>query len=132
MIFENLCINTKLENVFFLSFFNIFRIQIHPGNRGYFVCGNIAIPDGWFHVALVYHGPVTGQGITVHSDGNHWTKRSRDDSSSDLINSSGTVVIGNLFTEPTGSYGSVMVDELTFWDRQLTDSEVDALRNTVY
>ena len=43
--------------------------------------------------------------------------------------SNGQVFIGKLRMDETGDYSSVMVDELSFWNRQLSETEVEALRN---
>ena len=103
------------------------RFEVRVLDR-YFVRNAVSIPSGWFHLALVFHGPEDGEGITMHRNEDHWTSRSLQDSNG-FKNTSGTVIIGRLYSDRDSNYGNVMVDELTFWNRQLTEQEVDALRN---
>ena len=44
-------------------------------------------------------------------------------------NSSGTVAIGRRLTKSDSDYGSVTVDELMFWNRELSKEEAQMLRN---
>ena len=44
-------------------------------------------------------------------------------------NSSGVVIIGRLYEDKSRNYGSMSIDELTFWNRQLSEAEVAKLRN---
>ena len=65
--------------------------------KGYFAKDDISIPPGWFHFALVFHGPEHGQGITVYKTGTPATSTPlRGDNHIHTRNSSGTVVIGRL------------------------------------
>ena len=41
----------------------------------------------------------------------------------------GGVAIGRLYVDLDQQYSNVMADELTFWNRQLSKTEVEALRN---
>ena len=68
----------------------------------------------------------SGQGFTVHRKENQWTSRTLH-TTSGYKNTSGTVTIGRLYSDRDGYYGNVMADELTFWNRQLTDQEVGAV-----
>ena len=93
---------------------------------GYFHYNNVLSPTDWYHLALVFHDPNHGQGISIYHDGilikNDATKALRD-----RDESHGTVVIGKLNTNTDQDYGSVMVDELAFWDRQLLPEEIQAI-----
>ena len=82
--------------------------------------------NSWFHLVLVYHGPNNGQGITVHLNSNS-ISASVKGSSNPEQDSSGEVVIGKLRVDEARDYSTVMADELTFWNRQLSDAEVAAL-----
>ena len=41
--------------------------------------------------------------------------------------SSGTVIIGKRHKDRDEDYGSVMIDELTFWDGQILPEEIQAI-----
>ena len=93
---------------------------------GYFRRDGFVIPDGWFHVTWVFHGP--SQGFTVyHTDGEHSDKELMPHTG--YQNSSGTVAIGRRLTKSDKDYGSVTVDELMFWNRELSKEEAQMLRN---
>ena len=75
---------------------------------------------------MIFHGPNDGQGMSIYHDGSLF----RHDSSKmsrNLTESSGNVIIGKRFMDQEGDYGSVMVEELTFWDRELLLEEIQAL-----
>ena len=75
---------------------------------------------------MIFHGPNNGQGLSVYLDGSLY----RHDSSKmprNFTRSSGTVIIGKCCTDRDEDYGSVTVDELTFWDRQLLAAEIQAI-----
>ena len=76
----------------------------------------------------MFHGPEEGQGITVYSNGAPLTSTSLRITSY-LYNASGIVVIGKQHVDRSKFYATVMADELTFWNRQLTDEEVVAIRD---
>ena len=67
---------------------------------------------------MILHGPNEGQGFSVYHDGS-LVKRDSTKAQKNQTESSGTVIIGKHFTDRDEDYGSVMVDELTFWDREL-------------
>ena len=76
--------------------------------------------DTWFHISFVYRGATDG--VYLYFDGSFinsysWTS---------LQTSAGSrvVEIGTLYTNPRQDYGSVIVDELTMWNRQLTSDEI--------
>ena len=93
---------------------------------GYFHRNGFVIPNSWFHVTWVFHGP--SEGFTVHH-------ADREYSGTDSIpyafrhNSSGTVAIGRRLTMSNSDYGSLTVDELMFWNRELSKEEAQMLRN---
>ena len=96
--------------------------------RGYFAKDVISTPTSWFHLALVFHGPEEGQGITVYTNGTPAAAPSLR-GTNHTRNSWGIVLIGRLRTDQGPNYASLMADELTFWNRQLRDEEVEALRD---
>ena len=76
----------------------------------------------------MYHGPNIGQGITVHLNSNS-IKVSSKESNYPHKESTGEVVIGKLYVDEASYYGNVVADELTFWNRQFSEAEVEVLRN---
>ena len=82
---------------------------------------------GWYHMVLVFHGPNEGQGISVYHDGVLVKNDPTKNVWSSYTENSGNVVIGKLKTDTDEGYGSVMVDELMFWDRQLLAEEITAI-----
>ena len=94
---------------------------------GYFVY-HAAIPVGWFHLGLVFHGSQQGQGFTLHVH-QQSTRRSGTLNSKEYQNTTGTVIIGRRFHERDQNYGSITMDELTLWNRKLSQQDVEALRN---
>ena len=93
---------------------------------GYFHYNNGPLPTNWYHLAMIFHGSNEGQGFSVYHDGSS-IKHDSNKSDKNYTESSGTVIIGKRFTDRDGDYGSVMVDELTFWDRQLLLEEIQGI-----
>ena len=94
---------------------------------GYFASGFIETNDGWIHVALVYSGPNDGQGIRVYHNGAH----QRDDTAK-YPQATGTppgiLKIGKRYDHlGNAQYGRVTVDELTLWNRQLSEKEIQSI-----
>ena len=75
---------------------------------------------------MIYRGP--NQGITIYHDGIE--KESGTRCRVATVSSSGIVKIGRLL-DPPGStyYGSVYLDELLFWNRQVGGEEIDTIMN---
>ena len=46
-----------------------------------------------------------------------------------VIPSDGNVVVGRLYTNEDNHHGSLLMDELTFWNRKLEPQEIDNLNN---
>ena len=86
----------------------------------------------WFHLVLVYNGPNNGEGITVYLNNTSKTSTTIDSSNNNnpsiTPDSTGEVIIGKLHVGEAKHYSNVMADELTFWNRQLSETEVEALR----
>ena len=96
---------------------------------GYFHTG-LDVPSGWFHLALVFHGPENGQGFTLYVDNTSLTDSKMYVTNNDSTRySSGAVILGKSVVDRNNNYGSLSVDELTFWNRQLSETEVAKLRN---
>ena len=83
-------------------------------------------------MAIVYRGPSNGQGITVYHDGvKMGSGIIRIESNQD--NPSGIVKIGRQFDEQVGGpNGSVYLDELLFWNQQMSETDIQmAMDNLV-
>ena len=78
-------------------------------------------PNGWFH--LVING--VGEGLNVYIngelEGNAGLERYNVESGD------GRMVIGRRYTNKDKYYVTVMVDEMTFWNRNLTTQEIQAI-----
>ena len=93
---------------------------------GYFHYAPSEPPSGWYHMVLVFHGPSEGQGISVYHDG-VLVKNDPTKIVTNYSENSGIVIIGKLQTDSNEDFGSIMVDELMFWDRQLLAEEITAI-----
>ena len=75
---------------------------------------------------MILHGPNEGQGFSVYHDGS-LVKRDSTKAQKNHTESSGTVIVRKRFTDRDEEYGSMMVDELMLWDRELLPEEIQAL-----
>ena len=97
--------------------------------RGIFAVQDMAFDfNRWFHLVLVFHGPNDGQGITVHLNNQSVRESIKPSSNFSPGNATGEVAIGRLYVDRNEHYSNVMADELTFWNRQLSETEVEVLR----
>ena len=98
---------------------------------GYFIIGT-SKHSGWIHVVLNYIGPSDGEGIRVYYNGmevaNATTKSEfhRPISSGD-----GRIVVGREVTNLDGSYASMEIDELIFFNNALSTTNIKLLYNVV-
>ena len=85
-----------------------------------------AVPSDWTHMVVNYIGPNDGEGIMTYYNGREvecdTTKTARNVSAGD-----GRIVIGRRWTDKTGNYASVKVDELFFFNQTLTMDEIRSL-----
>ena len=81
---------------------------------------------GWIHLVVVYLGPNNGQGLVVNVNS---TEVGRDASGHDNVYQPGNrqLFISRLSTDSDAYYSSVVVDELTLWNRELTALEIEDL-----
>ena len=89
--------------------------------------------NSWFHLVFVYQGVNNVEGITVYLNNTSKTSTTLDSNNNNnnppiSPDSTGEVIIGKVFIDEPKHYSNVMADELTFWNRQLSETEVDALR----
>ena len=81
---------------------------------------------------MVYRGSYDGEGITIYHDGVNKGNDTTWESQSPVTPSS-IVKIGRLFDEPrTADYGTANVDELVFFNHQLSQSEITKIKNTAW
>ena len=83
-------------------------------------------PARWFHIVLNYIGPNDGEGIRIYYNGvkvaSDTTKGARSRSAGD-----GRIVVGRGLTNKDKDYASVQVDELLFFNCQLSSADSSAL-----
>ena len=83
----------------------------------------------WIHLALVYKGPENEyQGTIIYRDGIQKDSSVNKWPYDGLKHPSGVFRIGRLFENPNSWYSRVMVDELSIWNRQLTQTEIHAVK----
>ncbi len=85
------------------------------------------IPTGWFHLTMVYHAVEPYFDFSLFIDGHEITTQI-------LMKYLGTppifveaIRIGLAHTESTEVYGSVTVDDVVMWNRELDADEVQAV-----
>ena len=79
------------------------------------------LPIGWFYMGLVYYSSCSE--FSVYQSSYVATGRVSK-VSGNYTPGSGQMRIGRLFRHNDHSYGSVMVDNLEFWNRPLTTREL--------
>ena len=84
-----------------------------------FAVETTSLPTDWFHMVIVYHNG----GLTVHHVG---TFEMTDSNTGGETNSpsSGRKTIGRKSADVHDAYTSMIVDELTMWNRTLTTQEI--------
>ena len=91
---------------------------------------NLPRPVGWTHIVMNYIGPSDGEGIRIFDNGtevaNVATKVAGSDHPGD-----GRIVVGRIYTDRGLLYASVQVDELTFFNKALSTTEIAATYNGV-
>ena len=107
---------------------SVFRYVVFV-NDGLFVEDVSASTDTWLHVAIVYRGPNESEGFTVYHDGVDMGRSVTTKTSYNYTGTS-TVKIGRLHDEPGSAlYGSAYVDELLFFNYQLSPSQINMIKN---
>ena len=85
-------------------------------------------PSGWFHIVMVLHG--AGDELVAYQD-KVATRSTEKQLKSNHQLYSGKTVIGRTYVDDDSNYTSLILDELTFWNRPLTQEEVDQLYGSV-
>ena len=88
-------------------------------NHGFFQTSSVKSAE-WFHVAVIYYGPSSG--TALYYDGS-WSMNGTF-INLQVTSGAGTVHIGMVYINLAAYYGSVMVDELSMWNRPLMEDEV--------
>ena len=83
-------------------------------------------PSGWTHLFINDIGPEDGEGIRIYYDG---VRRGNDTSMSlySFNTGDGRIVIGRRETDSDDNYGSAQLDELIFFNKKLSESEITML-----
>ena len=124
----NYCRNNIQE--FQLRFFTLlcFSFRVYLLNKKFRAFSHI--PTGWTHIVLNYIGPNDGEGIWIYYNGaevvNGTTKSDGTYSAGD-----GRIVVGRCYIDEDRRYASMEIDELIFFNKALTTTDIEHLYNTV-
>ena len=110
-----------------IDFFYILRFIV-TFNGSAFQTHYTVTYDTWVHAGLVFRGAADGEGIMIYTDGT-LRKTITGRVSSMTGNPSGVLKIGRLFEGSEGRSSSAQVDELMFWNRQLSGDEIMTIKN---
>ena len=128
---KNKCKFTKYKLVIifqkFISDIYCFRYSLTVRSAQF---GNayLTIPNSeWFHVVFNFIGPNFREGYRVYHDGQLVAEKVVIASSVRAQALDRKIVIGRQFTEVDGFYSSLIMDELMFFNRTLTDREIQVL-----
>ena len=85
----------------------------------------MTVPTEWYH--LVFNC-VSGDSVVIHHDG---AEVGRSTQKASISNNAGpgVVVVGRYFVQSEQDFASVMVDELLFVNRPLSEAEAQILYN---
>ena len=83
------------------------------------------MPTGWTHIVVNYIGPDDGQGIRVYGiEVAGSTTRDVTCSAGD-----GRIVVGRCYIDEDMRYASVEIDELIFFNKALSTTDIERLYN---
>ena len=80
----------------------------------------------WIHIALNYIGPEEGEGIAMYQDGIQ-VATGENKLFRNFSATSGKIVIGRAYTYIDELYTNAQVDEMLFFNQQLTVAEISLL-----
>ena len=87
--------------------------------------------SGWHHFVVVLSGPSMENEFSIYQNGNKIDPRSNKINHDTYRNlrqpGLGKLVIGRQYNHEYGGYGDVILDELIFWNRPLTDDEAKSI-----
>ena len=112
-----------------MGFFFISRYQVYFRTE-YIKMIISTIPTEWYHLVLNYipASPTSSDSVVIYHDGAE-AGRSTEKVSYNTNAGSGVVVIGKYFVQSELDFATVMVDELLFFNRHLTEGEAQILYN---
>ena len=91
-------------------------------------------PTGWTHVVLNYIGPNDGEGIRVYYNGTE-VANATTNSDGTYSTGDGRIVVGRYLFLWDGHcdmwYPSLQIDELTFFNKALSTTDITAMYNGV-
>ena len=93
----------------------------------YFIIGT-SKQSGWIHVVLNYIGP--SDGIRLFYDGAEVKSDTVKDAASVPSGDAG-IVVGRRYTDIDSYYGNVKIDELIFFDQDLSSEDIQLIYNSV-
>ena len=82
-------------------------------------------PTGWFHSVVLYYG--LDEGIAIYHDGTEIGRETMKLLRSYTTGSGHTVIGKRSHDDTSGTYSSVWMDEVTFWNRYLTTDEITGM-----
>ena len=91
---------------------------------------NVLLPftnNHWFHIVFNYIGPDPDEGYRVYHDGIQVVGDVGIQSDPRAPQVDAKIVIGRRFTAMDGFYSSLVVDELLFFNRALTNDEIKVM-----
>ena len=91
---------------------------------------NLPIQTGWTHIVLNYIGPNDGEGIRSYVNGQEVASETTKSRRSSLPGD-GRIVVGRRSTDQDMYYTSVQIDELVFFNKTLSTTEITAMYNAV-
>ena len=108
---------------------NVYRFGVTVVDYMFEVLYTVPVLDTWMHVSLVYRGPAEGEGIRLYVDG----LPAGDDTSRNPVTTTapadGRLKISKLFEGGNAQKTPTTIDELLFWNRQLSQAEITAIKN---
>ena len=120
-------VNTNQNKLYIFRYYVSIDVS---GQMKYFAASvrNEQLYEIWIHLALVYKGPENQyQGTIIYRDGIQKDSSVNKQDYDGQKHSSGVFKIGRLFEDPNSRYSRVMVDELSIWNRQLDQTEIQAV-----
>ena len=108
-------------------FLNFFRFWVSVPD-GTFFGTTIDKPTDWVHTVLNFLGP--DQGLGIYHNGEYVTNIISKSAGKHNPNIKGNIVLGRIWTDSDVGYSSIDVDELYFFNRILTTTEIRQISQT--
>ena len=90
-------------------------------------------PNGWFHMAIVVDGPSRISDVSLYINGANKTVDidTRTVTMATNRTGSGDLIIGRYEEDSKVVYANILMDELYFWNRVLSEEEIREMYNSV-